>query len=423
MSASTERHVGASWFAWFSGAWLVVWAVQLTPVQLLIPLQLDTPDDADGWVRGVVTAGIVLGVGGAAGLIAGPWAGALSDRTRSSWGRRRVWILIGTAITVLALVGTAFADGVVAVGAGWIGVSVGIAITSSALTALIADQLDDQRGAASAAIGSSQALGIIVGVALVTLLGLSVTGGYLVLAALMAVTGVAAARALPDPPPVAAHRESGQPAATWRSGVAGTASFGWLWAGRLIVNIGNGVGTGLLFFFLLYGLDRDRESAEIELLLLIVVYTVCVVVSSIIAGSRSDHTGRRHGWVMGAAFIQACAAFVLAISPTFPMAFVSAAMIGVGYGAFMSVGLALATDLLAAHGVDSGVTSGETNADAHARDLGLVNVSANLGQLIGPLLGASLVAWSGGFSWVFAVGAMLSVVGGLMTRGVRIREQ
>ena len=56
-AAGTLRRAGARWFALFTLAWLALWTVQLTPLQLLIPLQLDTPDDADGWIHGVVSSG------------------------------------------------------------------------------------------------------------------------------------------------------------------------------------------------------------------------------------------------------------------------------------------------------------------------------------------------------------------------------
>ena len=57
----------------------------------------------------------------------------------------------------------------------------------------------------------------------------------------------------------------------------------------------------------------------------------------------------------------------------------------------------------------------------HARDLGFVNVSASLGQLLGPLIGAGLVALVGGFQLMFVVGGALSIVGGLMTLAIRKR--
>jgi MFS family permease len=141
-----------------------------------------------------------------------------------------------------------------------------------------------------------------------------------------------------------------------------------LW-GRLVVNIGNALGTGLLLFFLLYGLHRDPAGAQDELLLLIVVYTVFVVVASVVAGAISDRTGRRRGMTVAAA---SCRALPLCCSrrsrPS--IALVAAALLGVGYGAYMAVGLALGTDLL-------------PFPEDSARDLGFVTVAASLGQLLG----------------------------------------
>lgn len=411
MSATPGAKVGAGWFTLFTLAWLAIWTVQLTPLQLLIPLQLNTPDDASGWITGVVSSGLVLAVGGVAGVIAAPVAGGLSDRTRGRRGRRRPWALGGVALATVSLVGIAFATGPWGVGVAWVGVSVGIAVASAAFTALIADQLTTQRGAASAAVSSSQALGIVVGVGVIVLLELGVVVGYLVLAGFIAIVGTLAALLLPDPPAqadVSAARE----VRTLRQRVAALRDrdFAWLLAGRLTVNIGNALGTGLLLFFLLYGLGRDASTAEDELLLLIVVYTVFVVIASIVSGWISDRTGKRVPFVVWSAIVQGAASIILVVAPSLTSAMIAAALLGVGYGAYMSVGLALGTDLL-------------PYPEDHARDLGFVNVSASLGQLIGPLLGAGLVALVGGFWLLFLVGAVLSVAGGLMTYAIRAPER
>jgi MFS family permease len=407
MSAGGGARVGARWFVLFTLAWLAIWTVQLTPLQLLIPLQLNTPDDANGWISGVVSSGLVLAVGGIAGVVAAPLAGSLSDRTRSRRGRRRPWALGGVWLAAASLVGIAFAVGPWSVGLAWVGVSVGVAVASAAFTALIADQLTTQRGAASAAVSSSQAVGIVVGVGVIVLLELGVVTGYLVLAGFIAVVGTLAALLLPDPlaePQVDAARR----ASSLRERLAGLRDrdFAWLLAGRLVVNIGNALGTGLLLFFLLYGLQRDPAAAEDELLLLIVVYTVFVVVASIASGWISDRTGRRVPFVLWSAVVQGAASVLLVLAPSLTTTLVAAALLGIGYGAYMSVGLALATDLL-------------PFPEDHARDLGFVNVAASLGQLVGPLLGAGLVALVGGFGLLFAVGGVLSIAGGLMTLAIR----
>ncbi len=410
MSAVPTRRVGARWFTLFTLAWLALWTAQLTPLQLLIPLQLNTPDDANGWVQGVVSSGLVLAVGGLAGVIAGPLAGGMSDRTRGAFGRRRPWALGGVVLGALSLVGLAFATGPWGVGIAWVGVSVAVAVASAAFTAMIADQLDDQRGAASAAIASAQALGIVVGVGVIVLLELGVLTGYLLLAAVLLVVGVAAALRLPDPPaPAQSAAARTNRTLAERLAAFGDHDFAWLLWGRLIVNIGNALGTALLLFFLLHGLHRDAASAEDDLLLLVVIYTVFVVAASILAGRVSDRSGHRIALTVGAALVQGGASLMIALMPSYETTMVGAALLGVGYGAYMSVGLALATDLL-------------PFPEDNARDLGLVNVSASLGQLLGPLVGAGLVALVGGFGLMFAVGGALSIAGGLMTLAIRKRS-
>ena len=85
--------VGRAWTARFGLIWLGLWAAQLAPIQLLLPLQLA---DADP-VHKVRDFGLVNGAAGIAALVALPVFGALCDRTRSRFGRRRVWVAAGQA--------------------------------------------------------------------------------------------------------------------------------------------------------------------------------------------------------------------------------------------------------------------------------------------------------------------------------------
>lgn len=411
MSIDDPRgRVGGLWLTLFGIAWLAVWTVQLTPVQLLLPLQLDTPGGPADWITGVVWSGLILSIGGLAGVIAGPLAGMLSDRTASRWGRRRPWAIGGTLLTAGSLLLTGAASEPVAVGAAWVGVSVGIAVLSAALTAMIADQVHEQRGTASALVSSAQAVGIVVGVGAVVLLGLGIGASYVALAGFILVIGVVTTLLLPDPAAGAPARRNPAraPGRTLRErlGALQDRDFGWVLASRLTVNIGNALGTALLLFFLLYGVGSPADSAEDDLLVLIVIYTVFVVAASLIAGSVSDRTGNRKSIVIIAALVQALSAAMILVSPTFIGTAIAAAVMGTGYGAYMAVSLALATDLL-------------PRPEHHARDLGVVNVSANLGQLLGPLLGAGLVALVGGFWLLFLVAGILSVIGALMTIAVR----
>lgn len=401
---SAARGIGARWMTVFTLAWLAIWTVQLTPVQLLLPLQLNTSDE--DWIPGVISSGFVLGIGGLAGIVAGPVAGAISDRTRRGRHRRRPWALGGVLCTSAFLIVTGFSEGAWAVGGAWVGVSIGVAVSSAAFTALIADQLPStQRGAASAAVGSSQAVGIVLGVGLVVLLGLGIREGYLLLAVVIAVVGSAAALLLPDPP-ATAEPAAAEPVAArgdrWLLASLRDRDFAWMLAGRLVTNIGNALGTALFLFFLLHGLHQETTAAQDNLLLLIVVYTLFVVLAAVGTGILSDRTGDRRTLTVAATLVQAASGVVIAVVPTFEATMVAAALMGLGYGAFSTVGLAFAADLL-------------PDEKDHARDLGIVSVTAALGQLIGPVLGAGLVALVGGFWLVFVAAAVLSLAGGALT--------
>jgi MFS family permease len=402
--------VSPVWMVWFTLAWLAIWTVQLTPIQLLLPLQLDT--QSGHWIDGVVWSGLVLSAGGLAGVIIAPVAGRFSDRTRLRIGRRRPWAIGGSLLAAIGLLLTGSAHGPVLVGAAWVVTSVGVSVTSAALTALIADQLDDQRGAASAAASSAQAVGIVVGVGAIVLLGLSTGASYAVLAGFILVIGTATAILLPDPPPPHAallnlHARRDLTRARISSLV--DPSFTRLLISRFIVNVGNALGTSLLLFFLLYGLMIPAADAEGRLLVLIVIYTVFVVLASIIVGMVSDRRGNRKLWTVVSALVQASSGVIILISPNFTTTAVAAGVMGAGYGAYMAVSLALATDLL-------------LDPDDHARDLSLVNSAANLGQLVGPLLGAGLVALVGGFWLLFAAAAAALAIGAALTLTVRPRR-
>lgn len=404
LPATVPARVGPRWMTLFTLAWLAIWTVQLTPVQLLLPLQLDTSEG--DWISGVVSSGLVLGVGGLAGIVAGPLAGALSDRASTGHRRRRPWALGGAWLTALCLVATGFAEGPWAVGGAWVGVTVGVAVSSAAFSAMIADQLmPTQRGAASAAVGSSQAVGVVLGVGLVVLLGLGIRDGYLVLAALIAVIGTMSALLLPDPPAPVIFREE-RASRSRRLASLRDRDFAWMLSGRLVANIGNALGTSLFLFFLLHGLGQGAVEAQDNLLLLVVVYTVFVVLASVVTGILSDRTGDRRTLTVVATLVQAASGVVIAVVPTFEATMVASALMGVGYGAFSTVGLAFAADLL-------------PHEQDHARDLGLVTVTAALGQLVGPVLGAGLVALVGGFWLVFVAAAVFSLLGGALTAFAR----
>jgi MFS family permease len=395
--------VPATWIALFATAWFGIWMAQLTPVQLLLPLQVDAIQASDDWVQSVVAFGIISGIAGACALITYPLTGALSDRTTSRYGRRRPWILVGTLLFAISLVLLGFQTTMVGVGVFWSLAIIGFCVVSAAITATISDQVPvNQRGFVSGWVSAPQAVGTVLGILLVTLLGLGLLLGYVVMAIALVILVLPFALLMPDevlpkvlrPPFTLGALVRG----FWVNPVK-FPDFGWTLLSRILVNIGNALGTTLLLYFIMFGLGREA-TAEDDLLTLTFVYLVFFIVAALGFGKLSDKIGQRKPFVYAAAYLQGIAALLLAVVPEYTIAMVGAALLGLGYGCFMAVDQALATQVL-------------PNSHTRGKDLGIMNIATAVPQAVAPLLGAFIVAQLGGFFALFVCSAVAAALGGL----------
>lgn len=410
-AAVPTRRVGGRWIVFFALSWFGVWIAQLTPVQLLLPLQVEKFLDATDWVQNVLGFGYISGIAGVFALVVYPLTGALSDRTTSRFGRRRPWIAMGTAGFALSLFALGLQSSLLGIGMCWVASSTFFCVLTAALTAAISDQVPvNQRGYVSGWISAPQAIGIIAGLVLVTSLGLSTFGGYAVVAGLLVVLGLPFLLFVPDAvlPPGAV------PPLRWRSLLDSLwisprrfPDFGWTLLSRILVNLGNAFGTSLLLYFLMYGLEVP--DAEGSLIVLTLVYMLFVIVASLWLGRLSDKLERRRAFVFGASVLQASAALILAFVPTMGAATVAAAVLGLGYGCFLSVDQALATEVL-------------PDQLSRGKDLGIMNIALTVPQAFAPMLGALLVSAVGGFTLLFVVSGATALAGALavaQVKGVR----
>ncbi len=400
--AEPKRLVSAGWIALFAIAWLGVWMAQLTPIQLLLPAQVEAQLSATSWVDKVVAFGIISGIAGVFALVAYPLTGALSDRTTSRFGRRRPWILGGAIAFAAALVLLGLQDSLVGIGIFWSLAIIGFCVLTAALTAVISDQVPvEQRGFVSGWISAPQAIGTILGVLLVVVLLLSQVVGYTLVAVLLVMLVLPFVLRIPDAVLPVSDRAplslGGLVSGFWIS-PRQFPDFGWTLASRILVNFGNAFGTSLLLYFLQDGLRVPH--AEDVLLMLILIYMVFVVLASLVLGKLSDRLGRRKIFVFVAAVLQGVAALMLAFVPVLGVAMVAAGILGLGYGCFLSVDQALATQVL---------------PDAHTRgkDLGIMNIASAVPQAIAPLIGAFVVAALAGFQGLFLLAAVAAILGAL----------
>jgi MFS family permease len=390
--------VRRAWIGLLFAANLGLWMAFFTPVQILLPVQID----AIGVSSKVAALGWVTGLGALVAILVNPLAGALSDRTRlrigGRWyGRRHAWTLGGAGLSVLSLAGLAEAHSIAGVAAGWAGAQVGLNIMLATLTAAVPDRVPvAQRGLVSGWIGMPQALGLVLGAVLVTAIFTGIASGYLAMAGALALLAAPFALLTPDDPlpasaPVARTR--------WRLDFKGHPDFAWAWATRFLVQLGNAMGTLYLLYFLT---DRVKVAdPEGHLLILILLYTLGMVATAVIGGRISDRSGRRKIFVVWSGVVIAIAALLLAIWPTFGVSMVAAVLLGAGYGVYLAVDTALITQVLPA-------------ATDRAKDLGVINIATAAPQVLGPALAAPMVTHLGGYPTLFFVTAAVTLLGGVM---------
>ncbi|WP_241488078.1 MFS transporter [Leucobacter japonicus] len=402
-----SRRVSAPWIAAFSVAWLGVWMAQLAPMQLLLPTQVERLVRADGWVGSVVAFGTVSGISAVCAIIAYPLAGALSDRTTSRWGRRRPWVAGGALLFGCSLVALGLQESFWGVAVCWSLAISGFCALTAALTAMIADQVPvSQRGLVSGFVSAPQGVGVVLGLLLVTVVLTGISAGYIGLAVALCVLVLPALR-LPDPPLDRRHRAPWSAVAVARGfwiSPRRFPDFGWTLLSRILVNTGNALGTGLLLYFLMFGLHRAH--ADDDLLVLSLMYTAMTVVASLVCGRLSDRLGRRKVFVAVSAGLQAVGGLLLAVWPGYSLALVAAVLLGLGYGCFLAVDQALATQVL-------------PDAATRGKDLGIMNIANAVPQALAPLLGAIVVSATGGFLALFLVSGVCSLLGAWSVHYVR----
>ncbi|MFJ3910630.1 MFS transporter [Streptomyces vinaceus] len=403
-SAGPAGPVGGRWVGALSLANLGVWVGWFGPLQLLLARQAEqlAPDHK------AATLALVTGVGAAVSMVANPVFGALSDRTTAPVGRRIPWVVAGVPGGAAGLLVLARASSVAVVIAGWCLVQLALNAAFAALTAAVPDQVPPrQRGLVGGWLGVSQVGGILAGTALATAAG-GIGAGYLACAAFSVLAAV---------PYVVMRRDARlwpaeRPAFRWRSFLTGFwidprrhPDFGWAWLTRFLMNLSYSVSTMYLLYYLTDAV-RYEDDADTGVLILTALNALTLLATVVVSGVRSDRTGRRKVYVIGAGLVISAATVLLAVWQTWTGAVVASLVLGVGFGVYTSVDFALLTDVL-------------PTAQDRGRDLGVINIANALPQVLAPVIAAPVVTHFGGYTALYALAGALALAGSVLVRRIR----
>ncbi|MFD4958626.1 MFS transporter [Microbacterium sp. NPDC058389] len=397
-SGHAVHPVTRTWLLCFALAWFGFWLLVMLPGQFMVVklASVIAPDDK------VALGSLLIGEMSAVIVICIPIIGWLCDRSRPRFGRRRTWAAAGVVLATLsfAFVGfqTTWIGAVVLLGL----VAVGEAAMLVSLSAVIADQVPvAQRGRASAAMGVPQVIALAAGMVVVTEVVTDVPASWMVIAAIAAAAPMPFLILFREQAPAPTAPRQARARRPLRDRVAGYRDFGWTVTSRTLVNAGNLIGTTYLLFFLADVLRLpDPDGA---LMVLILVYLGFCALASWLGGLLTDRFAARRAFVLGAALLQAAAALLLSLLPTWESSIAAAVLLGLGYGLFLSVDQALLTDVL-------------PHAATRARDIGIAGAVQYL-----PI--AAVVGWLvltvAGYSQLYAVAAAVMALGGFAVLRVR----
>ena len=372
---------------------------------ILLPLQIEhiTPDHK------VAMLGLVSGVSAVFAALFNPVAGALSDRS----GRRSPWILAGglLAVPVMALMGAV--NSVLLVAIAWCLGQAVMNVYQAAITSVVPDRIPvERRGTASAAVGLAMPAGSVVGVLVANGFSSHFGTGYLTLGALVAAgavlfTSYAREGAVPTRDAAAMPRPDGFRAQVSAFGDSLRAhDFRWAFIGRGLLVLGYFSVTGYQLYILQDHISLPHGlSPASAVAVLTPVSAVAMLVSIAVCGPLSDRLDARKGFVGISAAASGCAMIIPMVSPTFAAMIAFSVVNGLAFGCYMAVDTALVTLVL-------------PRAEDAARDMGVLNI-ANAGpQIVAPFFASAIVGLAG-YTTLFLVGGLLSILGALAVRPIR----
>ena len=318
-------------------------------------------------------------------MLVQPIAGAISDRSGFSWGRRRPYILVGTMLAILFLPGIGLAGSYAILFATYCLLQISSNTAQGPYQGFIPDLVPEgKRGRAS---GVKALLEILGGALAVLIIGIFMDryaagegSGWLwltlgILGAVLLIVMVATVVTVKEQPGIAAPRLPILPTIyrTFKIDLRANHDFIWFLASRLFVFMALATIQQFALYFLrdVIGV-ADPGEATARFSVLAVVGMLAAVYP---AGRLSDRIGRKP-IAVSSGLLSAGAIAVIFFSQSYISILISGGIIGIATGAFMSTNWALATDL---------VQKGE-----EAKYLGLANMAtaggAALARLIGPVI-------------------------------------
>ena len=345
-----------------------------------------------------------------------PLAGALSDRTRSGWGRRRPWMVAGTLATLVMLALMALSRNLWGLVVGYVLLQIASNTAHGPAQGLIPDLVPPERRGLASGIKNLFDMGGLVVTSLVAgqlmgqdnpVLAFAIIGGILAACSLVTV--------LTTPEKRSAKGGAGVSLDSLRDllrvDLGRYPRYSWLLVSRFLILLGVYAVQAFAQYYIRDGLGVSEPAAVTGNLMATIGLALTLLVFP--AGMLSDRFGRlRLNMLAGG--VAAVGVFALVFVRDVSALYVFGGIIGMATGIFVSVNWALATDLIP--------------SEEAGKYLGLSNLAtagaAAVSRLGGPLIDGLNALRPGeylGYPVLFVLSSISAVLGTLAM--LRIREK
>lgn len=438
----------------------------LLPIVIPAQILLFVAPGSAGNAQQALFLGGLAALGAITALTLQPTIGALSDRTHTRFGRRRPFMFAGAIGLLLGLSLLASTNIVALFIAGLFVVVVANTTSAIATQGLVPDCVPmHQRGVASGVMGLMTLLGTVGSLAVASiLLGQATSGGadtagiargaalYYAVAMGVVVVFITIALLVIKENKLARrirhinghanghvngqtigqsnghitehhnghltgqHDESHEPRT--RTGYFSTLLHPWRYANFRWVFLTRGfvmLGLALFMTYIEYYFARVAHRTDfVQATAVVAILSLFgAVASTLLMGIVSDRIGRRVPIVSVASALMAAAALIFVVAPGETPLWPLGILFGLGYGAYMSVDVALAVDAL-------------PSLQSAGRDLGMWSMASTLPGVIAPVLGSAVILLATaigetayGYRGAFALATIFLILGAVLVLKVR----
>lgn len=409
-SGDAVRQVSGGFIAVYVLAQFGIWVALLTPVVLTIALrvgEIATEAEKGQWL------GIILATGAFVALVSAPVCGALSDRTRSRFGRRRPWLLGGLAVSAAGLTLLGTAPSLLLLGLGWIICQAGFNAMQAACLPILPDVIPFRlQGRVAGMLGMTSTAATFAGSWITQFTQVSTLLMFLAPFGITVIGILALVLILPDRLPAEEENQQTDLAAIPRALIRPFLDhdFSWAFVSRFLIMMAWSFLLTYQLFFLTDQLSLERTDATQVMVRSMAIIAIATISISIIGGFISDWTGRRKPLVALAALIEGAGFLLVALAPLVPQFLVGVAVAGLGKGLYFAVDLALLAAIL-------------PNKEERAKDMGVFQIANSLPQSLAPALAPVILVLGSAngqnYAAIFVTGTVFALLGAVAIAPIR----